>query len=452
VNNAAYLQLERVTADRNVNLGLIINAPTDAEVQTQEVSTSGNGGTGLLITAGGSSNLFLDSHTSSTNDSLGVDLTTTDTATVIVTGGTISQNVATGVNAEVEDASVAQFYAVTLDGNGGGGVDATASDSATFVLFLSTVSNVTSGARGIYLQASDDAAAVVANSIVTGNTGGGIQVTNGAATGGLTIIAESTFDNNGTIGSPGGGAYINNPEQMQVVIADSTFSNNTGNLGGGLYVGAGVGTFVQVVQVTASGNNANAGGGLYLESTGAVPATILLENSTVSDNSAVINSPGAYFDSEDSEISNSIFSGNDGIDLTVAGLAQLDYNLIEEPAANTTVEANKGTGNILGVSANLGALQNNGGSTLTHLPAAGSPAINAGDPAFPAGDFDQRGDGFDRVVAGRVDIGAVETVAAAPAALAATGTDPIGGFASASLLAIGGLLALLFTRRRRALS
>ena len=57
----------------------------------------------------------------------------------------------------------------------------------------------------------------------------------------------------------------------------------------------------------------------------------------------------------------------------------------------------------------LGPLADNGGPTLTHALLPGSPAINAGDPgAASLPEFDQRGPGFPRVAAGRIDIGAFE--------------------------------------------
>jgi hypothetical protein len=57
----------------------------------------------------------------------------------------------------------------------------------------------------------------------------------------------------------------------------------------------------------------------------------------------------------------------------------------------------------------LGPLQDNGGPTFTNELLTGSPAIDAGDPNFtPPPDYDQRGPGFDRVVNGRIDIGAFE--------------------------------------------
>src|SRR5207244_12433121 len=62
----------------------------------------------------------------------------------------------------------------------------------------------------------------------------------------------------------------------------------------------------------------------------------------------------------------------------------------------------------------LGPLQDNGGPTFTHALLSGSPAIDSGDPSFdpyafnPPLLYDQRGDGFARVVNDRIDIGAFE--------------------------------------------
>ena len=67
-------------------------------------------------------------------------------------------------------------------------------------------------------------------------------------------------------------------------------------------------------------------------------------------------------------------------------------------------------------------LDDNGGPTLTHALIAGSPAIDAGDPAiaFDANDFDQRGAPFVRVDGAAIDIGAVESQCS-PADLNASG-------------------------------
>ncbi|HKH35611.1 MAG TPA: choice-of-anchor Q domain-containing protein, partial [Rubrobacter sp.] len=75
-----------------------------------------------------------------------------------------------------------------------------------------------------------------------------------------------------------------------------------------------------------------------------------------------------------------------------------------------------GTSNnsLSGVDPMLGPLADNGGPTETHALLEGSPAINKGNNAFavdPDGNplqFDQRGQGFARIVGGSVDIGAFE--------------------------------------------
>ena len=69
-------------------------------------------------------------------------------------------------------------------------------------------------------------------------------------------------------------------------------------------------------------------------------------------------------------------------------------------------------------------LADNGGRTMTHALADGSPAIDAGDNPLGLA-TDQRGDGFVRVFGGAADIGAFEVQPAAPAdRIFADGFDP----------------------------
>jgi hypothetical protein len=56
----------------------------------------------------------------------------------------------------------------------------------------------------------------------------------------------------------------------------------------------------------------------------------------------------------------------------------------------------------------LGALQDNGGATLTHALSSASPAIDRGSNVLALA-FDQRGPGFARSNGGVADIGAFET-------------------------------------------
>ena len=81
-------------------------------------------------------------------------------------------------------------------------------------------------------------------------------------------------------------------------------------------------------------------------------------------------------------------------------------------SGNAATSFNQGTDQT-GVSAGLGPLADNGGTTLTHALLAGSLAINAGDTSSTEA-TDQRGTGFARVVGGNVDVGAFELQATNP--------------------------------------
>ncbi len=77
---------------------------------------------------------------------------------------------------------------------------------------------------------------------------------------------------------------------------------------------------------------------------------------------------------------------------------------IHDDGSNTTISHSLTSGDPL-----LAPLGDYGGPTQTMPPLPGSPAIDAGDPAFTGPpDTDQRGEGFPRVLNGRIDIGAFE--------------------------------------------
>jgi len=93
--------------------------------------------------------------------------------------------------------------------------------------------------------------------------------------------------------------------------------------------------------------------------------------------------------------------------------ASSSNNFIGAADANLVGITNGVNANQVGTLANpindlIGIPVNNGGSTPSRVPLPGSPVINAGNNALiPAGVVkDQRG--FNRIIAGTVDIGAVE--------------------------------------------
>jgi hypothetical protein len=116
-----------------------------------------------------------------------------------------------------------------------------------------------------------------------------------------------------------------------------------------------------------------------------------------------------------------------------------DYNLIGDGSGMTGL-SNGINGNLVGsadapIDPLLGPLADNGGPTLTHALLSGSPAIDAGNNAY-ATDWDQRGEGFPRIVNGIIDIGAFEYQGAGSAPLftrSVRGNEPAVGTLLASL-------------------
>ncbi len=318
----------------------------------------------------------------------------------------------------------------------------------------------------------------IRNSTITGNTsganGGGMYVED---TGGPLLIDNSSFTNNDASGS-GGGIYFYDPDNS-ITINNSTIAGNVsgaagrpaGNApqgltsrGGGVYLyhidGGGPGRPLVITNSTFSTNSAGDGGGIYLDD----PVTLTLQSSTISGNTSVnqgggvrvatMYSPASLTHS--TVVSNTSGAGG-GISLgtgtgtivhsviadntggatpDLAGTFTQSFSLVRTPTGATVTD---GGGNLAaGTAPNLGALANNGGPTATHLPLTGSPLINAGNAAFaPPPNTDQRG--LARVSGGRIDIGAVETVATSTLQFAVTTASigETGGTVSLNVARVG---------------
>jgi CSLREA domain-containing protein len=222
----------------------------------------------------------------------------------------------------------------------------------------------------------------------------------------LTLIDSRVYDNITT--TSGGGIY----NYGTATLINSTVSGNTsGEYGGGIYS---QGTLT-LVNSTISGNTAEShGGGIMASGPTYLYNVTITGNSADSDTTNTGEGGGVYVASS-LTLRNSLISGN--FDLSPTGNVHPEcsgavvsdgYNLI----ANTTGCTLSGatSDDLVGVSAVLGALNNNGGPTLTHALLAGSPGIDDGNPAGCADDSgallltDQRG--FARN--GACDIGAFE--------------------------------------------
>jgi hypothetical protein len=238
------------------------------------------------------------------------------------------------------------------------------------------------------------------NSTVSGNStagdladGGGITSSSGNVT-----LTGSTVSGNNTSGSAanGGGAWAFSGD---VIVTNSTFSGNStaasNASGGGLWAFLGDVTFTNS---TISGNSSGAsGGGLFVNDNDSNPS-LTIHNSIVAGNAATVAGPDLLHDPQSTlTVMHSLIGDNTGSTLTEAQTADSNGNLIGSATGAGVIDAL------------LSPLQNNGGPVLTHALLSGSPAIDAGDPAFTIPpEFDQRGAPYTRVFGGRIDIGAYE--------------------------------------------
>ncbi|MEO7677023.1 MAG: immunoglobulin domain-containing protein [Verrucomicrobiota bacterium] len=169
--------------------------------------------------------------------------------------------------------------------------------------------------------------------------------------------ATSGIGPGGTGGGSGGGLY--NEQDLTLLtctVAGNAADGSPFDFGGGIFDN---GNFLFLRHCTVANNQADYGGGLYALSAN-------LDNTILAGNSAPGNGP---------DCSGTFYSG--------------DYNLIQN--TNGCTIAGAITNNIIGQNPLLGALQNNGGPTLTMNLLAGSPAIDKGK-SFDVS-MDQRGFG-----------------------------------------------------------
>lgn len=300
----------------------------------------------------------------------------------------------------------------------GGGIAVLGSDSPhafSFTLRDSVVSGNSATQSGGALFVDEAGATVlIQSSSLTGNS----AVDGGAISADLLVgdltIEQSTISGN-TASALGGGVHVDVLYGgSSLTIRQSTISGNSGTAGGGAFFGYLYGTLL-LENSTVSGNNAvgepgSPGGGLfigYLYGDGS--ATV--RHSTIAGNFAVqgggIYTAAGSVGVEHSIVANNVAEVGDDLRNRSDGGFDLRFSLVESPE---TANVHDLGGNILNQDPQLGPLQDNGGPTQTHLPAAGSPAVNAGDPGFaPPPATDQRGN--PRVAQGRIDIGSVEVAA-----------------------------------------
>jgi CSLREA domain-containing protein len=286
---------------------------------------------------------------------------------------------------------------------------------------------------GLYVQAGT---VEIRDALIAGNqatTGGaGMYVLPAASV----TVRRTTFDGNRAVGAFGGAIW----NQGTLQVLESLISNNEANRAGGISNSASTASLV-LINTTVSGNKvsrtSSAGVGGILNVGFAV-----LNNVTVTRNKGVGKDPNANQGggiqstaAATTVVQNSIIAGNDGSfgPNDCAGTLSPDsaYDLIGDPAGCTLPPAEQPPSPatfILSQDPRLGDLADNGGPTLTHLPAPDSPAIDAGSPATPGGPaanacaaIDQRGVPRQLIC----DMGAVEREVAIPTELVVNTTDDL---------------------------
>jgi hypothetical protein len=291
---------------------------------------------------------------------------------VIIDGGNAQDNGSAGAVAGQSDAL------------GGGIMD----DGGNLTLINVAVRNnkATPGAGfsaqggGVFARAGS---LTITNSFIQKNS---VADNGGGATGGGGVfyagdtcsISGSTLSDNVVVGGDGGGAALFGSD----TIVNCTIANN-GISGGGGGIFFQPGATARLTNDTVAGNGARAGGGLSNDN-GSVRPVILTNTVVAGNTSQAINGV------PDQDVTAQFTSGGHN-------LIGIDNNL-------------KGPTDLAGTAASplgpkLGPLQNNGGTTPTMLPLAGSPLLGAGDPSL-APSTDQRGQS--RPPGGPIDIGAVQ--------------------------------------------
>ncbi len=343
---------------------------------------------------------------------------------------------------------------VDFGGNGGGllcdGDGEGNACSPTLGLDIFSGNNAGAKGGGMYNNGAEggEASPTLTDVIFSGNSakdGGGmfsISTTEHSDTPGQSspTLFNVTFDHN-TVSDAGGGMYNEGDDDGQLTpkLTNVTFSSNVvtsgANSGGAMYNTSNAGTISpDLTNVTFFGNSANFGGAMCNQSApnSGGDTTPTLQNVTFNRNVAEFG--GAIYNADVTGTSihtslNNVILWADiasaeaesaEIYSKVVASVYVDHSVLE---AGCPTDMTLTCDTIYSGDPLLGALADNGGFTLTLLPAVGSSAIDtARDATCPP--IDQRGTA--RPQGFHCDIGAVEVVATPPpVATPASVTTPI---------------------------
>ena len=309
-----------------------------------------------------------------------------ESGVMTLTDSEVSFNVAQGGGGGITSRALSASASLVLDrtsviGNdvidgGGGGmwVDANGSYASDLDVIRSTIANNTAG-RSTGGIRSSGADVDIDDSTIDGNTAnwacGGLYLENGAGDIDGTTISNHTVQTTIDHGTGGGLCVSNNTTS----ITNSTISGNTvlGPSTGQIYSGRG-------------------GGLSVIGGSSTVDTLAVVEDSTIVDNTADLYGGGISVYRTDGtmavtvELRNTIIAENDEgggavlgncVEASPAVITSTDFNLADDLTCNLVA-----TNDLVVADVMLAPLADNGGPTWTHLPEAGSPAIDSGDDAL----------------------------------------------------------------------
>ena len=269
---------------------------------------------------------------------------------------------------------------------------------------------------GLYFDGRYDAAPVSATFVDTNLGSNSVDEDGGAigAAGDLSFTRGTISGNS----AQNGGAILLLSGNTNLV--DSLLTGNIAmDRGGGIFI-HGYGDLA-AENTTISENLAQGNGGAIANTYGSVH----LSNATLTANSATEHGGGIWFyyayytlGLESTIVAGNTAGGNADDIFAPGGTVTGSHDLIvAAPALDVPPDTLNGDPMLLPLAAN-------GGATMTHALADGSPAIDAGDNPLSLA-TDQRGDGFARTYGSAPDIGAFEVQPALPAdRIFASGFDP----------------------------
>jgi uncharacterized repeat protein (TIGR01451 family) len=405
-NNGGTLALDATTVANNTSSGAGGGIRNQASGATSLINGSVvSGNTAPSSNGGGISN---------SSGTVTVTNSTIGSGNSALSGGGIAQTAGTTVS--LVGSTVISNTATT--GSGGGVINT----GGTLTVNGSDVTDNTAAIQGGGLRNDGGGTTTISNgSLINLNdapNGGGVSNSNGA----VHVVDTTVMSNTASTGDGGGLRNDSTTAAVTLAITNTLiYTNVAGSNGGGIQSGGVNSATLTIVNSTLSANQAFGTAGGVQNST--LTGTIALANVTITGNFTGAGGSGLRnAGSGNATVKNSIIalSGNGPNCSTGDTITSQGFNL-----ENTNTCDFTGTGDLFNVIPTLGALQDNGGPTLTHALLTGSRGIDEGDNVVGCTDTsgallttDQRG--FARPVGARCDIGAYESN---PADMSVTKSD-----------------------------